>query len=125
MVIGSRTPTVTTKMMSTAIKLLEDSDAVFGPTPDGRYYVIGMSGKEHIKLSEFDWKSPTIYSEVAEALQEKGLAWSELEIWYCVERADELEMAIRDINQFRFEGDELSSLETEKVLERIITKLEL
>jgi glycosyltransferase A (GT-A) superfamily protein (DUF2064 family) len=125
LVIGSRTPTVTTKMMKTAIKLLDGSDAVFGPTPDGRYYVIGMSGTEHIKLSEFDWKSPTIYSEVAEALQEKDLAWSELEIWYCVERSDELEMAIRDINQFRFEGDELSSLETEKVLDRIITKLEL
>ena len=83
-----------------------------------------MSGSYKINLSEFDWKSPKIYSEVAEAFSEKGLAWSELEIWYCVETSDDLEMMILDINQFRFEGDELTAHETEKVMERILTKLE-
>lgn len=125
LVVGSRTPTVTPKMFRTAITMLKESDAVFGPTPEGRYYIIGMSGKPHIALSDFDWKSPTIYSEVVQALQDKGLAWSELEIWYCVEQSDDLEMAIRDINQFRFQGDELTSHETEKVLERIIAQLEM
>lgn len=124
LVVGSRTPTVSGRMMKTAIELLKESDAVFGPTPEGRYYVIGMSGKSHISLSDFDWKSPSIYHDVAMALQEKGLKWSELEIWYCVERQDDLEMAVRDINQFRFEGDEITSHETEKALERIIAQLE-
>ena len=66
-------------------KLLQQSDAVFGPTPEGRYYTIGMSGSDHINLADFDWKSPSIYSEVASAFTEKGLSWSELEIWYAVE----------------------------------------
>lgn len=123
-IVGSRTPTVNPRMLSIALKLLNESDAVFGPTPEGRYYVIGMSESAKIKLSEFDWKSPSIYSEVADAFTEKGLVWAELEIWYCVETTDDLEMAVRDINQFRYEGDEITSLETEKVLERLITKLE-
>lgn len=123
-VVGSRTPTIRATMFNTALKMLTKSDAVFGPTPEGRYYVIGMSGSYRIKLSEFDWKSPAIYSEVADAFEQQGLAWSELEIWYCVENAEEIEMMIRDINQFRFEGDEQTARETEKVLERILSRLE-
>jgi glycosyltransferase A (GT-A) superfamily protein (DUF2064 family) len=123
LVIGSRTPTITSSMMKRALKMLKQSDAVFGPTPEGRYYTIGMSGSYQIKLADFDWKSPKIYFEVAEAFTEKKLSWSELEIWYAVETAEELELLARDINQYRFEGDEETGRETELVLERILTKL--
>ncbi len=124
MVIGSRTPTITSKMIKTALKMLRESDAVFGPTPEGRYYTIGMSGSYQIKLADFDWKSPKIYYEVAEAFSEKKLSWAELEIWYAVESPDDLELLARDINQYRFEGDEETARETELVLERILAKLE-
>ena len=124
LVVGSRTPTIRSSMMKTALKMLAESDAVFGPTPEGRYYVIGMRNKYHIKLSEFDWKSASIYSQVADAFTKKGLAWSELEIWYAVDTTDDLEIMVRDINQFRYEDDETSSLETEKVMERILARLQ-
>lgn len=124
LVVGSRTPTITSKMIKTALKMLKESDAVFGPTPEGRYYTIGMSGSYQIKLADFDWKSPKIYYEVAEAFSEKKLSWAELEIWYAVESPDELELLARDINQYRFEGDEETARETELVLERILAKLE-
>ena len=124
LVVGSRTPTISAPMLDTALKMLTKSDAVFGPSPEGRYYVIGMTGSPKIDLSDFDWKSPAIYSEVADAFTKQGLAWSELEIWYCVETSDEIEMMIRDINQFRYEGDEQTARETEKVLERILSRLE-
>ena len=124
LLIGSRTPTITSDRMETALKMLEQSDVVFGPTPEGRYYMIGMSGACHINLSDFDWKSPSIYSEVAGAFTDKGLKWSELEIWYAVEGEDELDLMARDINQFRFEGDEVTARETELVMERLISKLE-
>ncbi len=124
LVIGSRTPTVTPVHMEKALAKLKEGDAVFGPTPEGRYYVIGMSKEYSIKLSEFDWKDPSIYSLVSDAFTSKNLAWSELEIWYCVESADDLEMMARDINQYRFEGDEKSARETELVMERILTQLD-
>lgn len=124
LLIGSRTPTITAQKMKTAIKMLKASDVVFGPTPDGRYYIIGKSKSYQIKLADFDWKSPKIYSEVVEAFTEAGLQWSELEIWYAVETPEELEMMARDINQYRFEGDEKTAHETEIVMERILAKLE-
>ncbi len=124
LMIGNRTPTITSHMMATAIRMLKESDAVFGPTPEGRYYVIGMSGSSKIDLSKFDWTSAHIYSDVAHAFTEKKLSWSELEIWYVIESADDLEIMVRDINQYRFEGDEESARHTETVMERLITKLE-
>ncbi|MEW6049974.1 MAG: DUF2064 domain-containing protein [Candidatus Zixiibacteriota bacterium] len=124
LVIGSRTPTITASMMKTALKMLKESDAVFGPTPEGRYYTIGMSGAYRIPIAQFDWRSPHIYSDVAEAFTQEKLSWSELEIWYCVESPEYLETMARDINQCRFEGDEATARETEKVMERILARLE-
>ncbi len=124
LVIGSRTPTVKTSKLNRALRMLKEGDAVFGPTPEGRYYVIGMSKSYRIELSKFDWKSPSIYSEVSEAFSKQGLAWSELEIWYCVEDHDELELMVRDINQWRFEGDETTARETELVMQRLLSKTE-
>lgn len=123
LLLGSRTPTVSCAMMRSAWKMLTQSDAIFGPTPEGRYYTIGMSGSYQIELSAFDWKSPSIYAEVAAAFSEKDLHWSELPIWYAVESSEELEIMARDINQFRFEGDETTARETELVMERILAKL--
>ncbi len=125
LLVGSRTPTVNTEKMVQTLQMLHKSDAVFGPTPEGRYYLIGMSGKDHIKMSDFDWKSPSIYSEVGQAFTGKKLAWAEMEIWYAVETSDDLEMMARDINQFRFEGDDETAHETELVFERILERLEI
>jgi glycosyltransferase A (GT-A) superfamily protein (DUF2064 family) len=122
--IGSRTPTINGPMLKRALKMLKESDAVFGPTPEGRYYALGMSGSYQIALDDFDWKSSSIYSQVAEAFTEKELSWSELEIWYAVESSEYLEMMARDINQYRFEEDETTAHETEVVLERILARLE-
>lgn len=117
--IGSRTPTLKESSIKTALKLLKKSDAVFGPSVEGRYYLIGLSGGYHVELSAHDWRSPNIYSEVAECFREKGLTWSELELWYAVEHPEDLEYLVRDINQFRLEGDEISARETEMVLQRV------
>nr|MBN2277910.1 DUF2064 domain-containing protein [candidate division Zixibacteria bacterium] len=120
--IGSRTPTLKPSMLKTALKLLKKSDAVFGPTVEGRYYLLGMTNKCHVPMSSFDWKSPNIYSEVASYFREKGLSWSELELWYAVEHPEDVEYLVRDINQYRLEGDEESAKETELVLQRILNR---
>lgn len=122
LLVGSRTPSFSAPMMKAALRMLASSDAVFGPTPEGRYYALGMSGSSHIKLSDFDWKSPTIYSEVAATFSGK-LSWSELDIWYAVESPEELDLLARDINQYRFEQDDETARETELVMERLIAKL--
>lgn len=122
--VGSRTPTLGKKMLKLADKMLSQSDAVFGPTVQGRYYLIGMSGRYHVDLSKFDWRSPKIYSEVTDKFREKNLSWSEMEMWYAIEHPEDLEFLIRDINQYRLEGDELSARETELALKRVMERQE-
>ncbi|HSG98436.1 MAG TPA: DUF2064 domain-containing protein, partial [candidate division Zixibacteria bacterium] len=70
--MGSRSPTVTVSLIQQAIKHLDNCDAVFGPTVEGRYYLLGMKGKYHTQLSKFDWTKPSIYSDVSSALTEEG-----------------------------------------------------
>jgi glycosyltransferase A (GT-A) superfamily protein (DUF2064 family) len=122
--LGSRTPTVTSAMVTTAFKVLQKKDVVCGPTIEGRYYMIGFSGTYSVPLDTFDWKSDTIYSEVASCIDEQNLAWEETEIWYAVEHPEAIEFLARDINQFRLTGDEVTARETEKVLERILNRID-
>lgn len=121
--IGSRTPTLTREMLSNAIRILNNKDIVFGPTVEGRYYLIGFSGNCQMSLAQFRWRESDIYSQVSDYIDNKGLSWEETEIWYAVEHPDTLEYLVRDINQFRMVGDEDTARETEKVLERILNRM--
>jgi len=120
--IGSRTPTLTHRKLSNALKILNKKDVVFGPTVEGRYYMIGFAHDYHIHLAEFDWRASNIYSQVASHIDERGLSWEETEIWYAVEHPEDVEYLARDINHFRLTGDEETARETEKVLERILSR---
>ncbi len=121
--IGSRTPTLTREMLVNAFRILANKDIVFGPTVEGRYYLIGFSGDCQISLAQFRWREADIYSQVTEYIESKGLSWEETEIWYAVEHPDTLEFLVRDINQYRMVGDEDTARETEKVLERILSRM--
>jgi hypothetical protein len=120
--VGSRTPTLTHKMLASAVKILNEKDVVFGPTVEGRYYMIGFANDYHISLADFKWKESNIYSQVSSHIDEKGLSWEETEIWYAVEHPEDVEYLARDINHFRLTGDEDTARETEKVLERILSR---
>ncbi|MCK5125027.1 MAG: DUF2064 domain-containing protein [candidate division Zixibacteria bacterium] len=121
--IGSRTPTLTHKMIQSAIDVLDKKDVAIGPTVEGRYYMLGFKGTYQIKLQEFDWKQPDIYSQVSSRLEALNLSWEEIQIWYAVEHPENIEYLAMDINQFRLTGDEETARETEKVLERILSRL--
>lgn len=121
--IGSRTPTLTREMLSNAVRVLSRKDIVFGPTVEGRYYLIGFSGGCQLSLSKFRWRESDIYSQVSDYIDSQGLSWEETEIWYVVERPENLEYLVRDINQYRMVGDEDTARETEKVLERILNRM--
>jgi len=123
--LGSRAPTLTTKLIMQAIDELDNYDAVFGPTVEGRYYLMGMKGRYHTSLSQFDWSEPTIYSDVSNTLTAEGLHWTELEMWYVVEHPEDLEYLVRDINQFRMTGDETTAHETELTLSRLLSETEV
>ncbi|MFH1700371.1 MAG: DUF2064 domain-containing protein [Candidatus Zixiibacteriota bacterium] len=121
--IGSRTPTLTNNIIEKAMRILDSCDVVFGPTVEGRYYMVGVKGSYPIQFQSFDWKALDIFSQVSMRLDELGVSWQESEIWYAVEHPENIEYLARDINQYRLVGDEETARETEKVLERILERL--
>lgn len=121
--IGSRTPTLQHSTLEHAISVLDEKDVVIGPTVEGRYYMLGFKGTYQIKLQDFDWKRPDIYSMVSNKLNDLKLSWEELQIWYAVEHPEDIQYLAMDINQFRLAGDEITARETEKVMERILSRL--
>ena len=45
--IGSDIPGIQPKMIARAFKLLGNHDAVFGPAPDGGYWLVGLRRRPH------------------------------------------------------------------------------
>lgn len=121
--IGSRTPTLTCDRLIDALKVLDRTDVVIGPTVEGRYYMIGFTGGYQVVLADFDWWASNIYSQVATHIDKMGLSWEETEVWYAVENPEDVEYLVRDINHFRLTGDEETARETEKALERILNRM--
>lgn len=121
--IGSRTPTLQHSTVEHAISVLDEKDVVIGPTVEGRYYMLGFKDTYKVKLQDFDWKRPDIYSAVSNKFNDLKMSWEELQIWYAVEHPEDIQYLAMDINQFRLAGDEITACETEKVLERILSRL--
>jgi len=74
--VGSRTPTLTAEMIKSAIKILNKRDVVFGPTVEGRYYMLGFAHDFHIALEDFDWTAPNIGRK-----PKSGMRWNIPRIW--------------------------------------------
>lgn len=57
--IGSDIPSVTQRHIARAFKLLAGNDAVFGPTPDGGYWLVGLNRRRPLApFTKVRWSSP-------------------------------------------------------------------
>lgn len=113
LLIDCVTPTITQPMLQNAAAALISRDLVFGPTLEGSFYLVGMSKLIPHLFSNIDWAvKDGIYSRIVQLVQEDGLDWQELELWYNLRQPGDLEFVARDINAFRIAGDESSAEQT-------------
>ena len=125
LLIDCVTPTITQQIFEHARRSLAKKDIVFGPTLEGSYYLLGMRRMIPAVFRQIDWDvSDHIYSRIVEVARDNGLDWDELELWYDLRQAGDLEYLVRDINAFRIIGDEVSAKRTETVLETLIQKFQ-
>lgn len=119
-IIGVDSPTVSPRTIRQAFALLKRKPVVLGPTLDGGYYIIGMVKPTPELFKDIEWDTGRVYRETVEKLKTLQMEWEELNLWYDVDTVDDLEFLVRDINQLRRAGDEISLKKTEEVLERIL-----
>ncbi|NPV74038.1 MAG: glycosyltransferase [Pelotomaculum sp.] len=94
--IGADVPALPPACLSRAIELLGRYQMVFGPSPDGGYYLAGARHPEERIFKDIDWGSGSVLEKTLAVCKRCGLTWCLLEPLEDVDRpADLLELAGR------------------------------
>lgn len=76
-VIGADIPAITTRHIAAAFDQMGRSDAVFGPAPDGGYWLVGLKHAHPLPSGLFanvEWSSPKALEQSIASLKSKRIA---------------------------------------------------
>lgn len=76
--IGSDALHLSCDMMDEAFELLESHDAVFGPSTDGGYYLVGLSLLNTGIFEGIDWSTERVLEQSLEKCESSGLSVAQL-----------------------------------------------
>jgi rSAM/selenodomain-associated transferase 1 len=88
--IGSDSPDLPGEYLELAFRHLQTHRVVVGPSVDGGYYLIGVSGTIPDVFSEIPWSTPDVFRQTERRLQELGLPYAVLPRWYDVDELQDL-----------------------------------
>jgi len=106
-IIGSDSPTLPVEIMSEAFERLKECDLVIGPSLDGGYYLIGISGKIPDLFCGITWGTDKVFEETLKKAKESKIDFSVLPFWYDIDTIKELRFmaihldALSDDNHIR------------------------
>ena len=89
-IIGSDSPTLPSEILDEAFERLKGNDLVVGPSIDGGYYLIGISGKVPDLFSGIGWGTDNVFDETLKKAKESRLDFSLLPFWYDIDTINEL-----------------------------------
>ncbi len=78
-VVGTDCPELSTTVMNAAFIQLSVRDLVLGPTPDGGYYLLGLSRRAPEILRDVSWGSDQVLAQTLERARATGLTTAVLE----------------------------------------------
>jgi rSAM/selenodomain-associated transferase 1 len=99
--IGSDIPTLPFSHLQEAFQRLEDTrcDAVFGPSSDGGYYLVGMRVPHPELFENITWSMPSVMAETFAQAQKHKLNIALLPSWYDVDDKDDLARLVIELRQ--------------------------
>lgn len=75
-IIGSDCPDLSGKILQQAFELLESSDFVLGPVPDGGYYLLGMKTLEPAVFQDIEWSTETVRAKTIQKITALGKSFT-------------------------------------------------
>ena len=96
-ILGSDAPNLPPSRIQEAINILSSNEqlsvpkAVFGPTEDGGYYLIGLSKAEPALLTDISWSTSEVLNQTKEAARKAGIAIELLESWRDIDEPEDLD----------------------------------
>lgn len=104
LLIGSDCPALTVAHLRDAARALSQGhDAVFIPTEDGGYALIGLTRAHPRLFSEISWSTSSVMEETRARLRELRFDWTELETLWDVDRPADYARLTKD-NLLPFQG---------------------
>lgn len=86
-ILGSDHPDLPADLIRHALAALADHDLVFGPTPDGGYYLIGTAGPQPDLLAGVEWSTSRTADQTEQRALDRGLrvarigSWPDVDTW--------------------------------------------
>ncbi len=87
-IIGSDSPSLPVSYISRA--LASEKDLVLGPSTDGGYYLIAMTGKVAEVFSGIEWGTDNVLYETLQRVKSAGASLELLPVWYDVDLPEDL-----------------------------------
>lgn len=112
--LGTDSPNVPLAHIDQAFEELHSANVVLGPSEDGGYYLVGISGKVPPIFTQVPWSTPDVWQSTVELLQSAKIHFSTLPTWYDVDNSADYERLVSELQ--RTAGHEL-------VLDRLLTAL--
>lgn len=108
-IIGSDIPTLPVTHIQEAFTRLEDakSDAVFGPSTDGGYYLVGAREVHRPLFENIAWSTSQVLEQTLEQARLHRLTVELVPSWYDVDTVEDLQPLVADARQKRDRADDL------------------
>ncbi len=87
--IGSDCPTLTSEILEEAFEELSTHDAVFGPSKDGGYYLIGMKGFHPELLEGIAWSTEEVLNQTKQQAEKNGISIALLPVLNDIDNEDD------------------------------------
>jgi rSAM/selenodomain-associated transferase 1 len=118
-IIGSDIPTLPVAHIQEAFTRLEDPecDAVFGPSTDGGYYLVGVREVHRPLFENVAWSTPQVLEQTLEQARLHQLAVELVPSWYDVDTVEDLQQLVIDVREKRDGSDDVPR--TRELLKRL------
>ena len=95
--IGSDSPNLPLEYLEAAMEALQTQELVLGPSADGGYYLIGMSGRVAPILDDIPWSTSQVWETTMAHVRELNVEHAILPTWYDVDEFDDLQRLFSDL----------------------------
>jgi uncharacterized protein len=91
LLIGTDLPALTPHLLREAAAALAGADAVFLPTEDGGYGLVGLHRPQPSLFRDMTWSTPGVMDDTRRRLQAAGLTWREPATLWDVDRPEDVD----------------------------------
>ncbi len=102
-IIGSDSPSLPKEYIEKAFQ--STADLILGPSTDGGYYLIGMTGQTADVFSQVAWSTDSVLADTLKTVESADISLDLLPVWYDVDEIEELRFLKTHLAMMHRSGD--------------------